>query len=174
MRSFMVDNQRFSELDELLILFIEPMARNVKEIMGTAPKYQNRDLNSMFQFISEQQKSQQKSSYGFILVPEKPGRFFFVYQHVGAPKPKHEYIVIRPDGFLFRDRTFSRIEDLIGGWKQMESQKMQQQRQMQKASSHQQQQGGPQMHPSRQNMLNGSGGRGGPPMHSQHHHDRRR
>jgi transcription elongation factor SPT6 len=107
----------------MIILYIEPMARNVREITNLKPpKYQDCSLDAMKKTISTYTETQKRSTYGFILARDKPGSFYFVYQHVGS-RPKYEYVTVRPEGFVFRNKIFKRVEELIGGFKKMEQQK---------------------------------------------------
>lgn len=109
-------------------MYVEAMARYVKDIVSLkAPKFQSCTLEEMRRTISASTDTQRKSAYGFILCPEKPGSFYFVYQHVGSTsRPKSEIVLVRPNGFVFREKTYKRVEDLVNGFKKMEQEKARQ------------------------------------------------
>ena len=121
---YAIETTKFSELDELLIHFIEPMTRNVRLITELPQKFQKKDLESMLRYVTQQSNLQRKSAYGFILVPDKPGRFYFCFHHFGGSRPKYEYVIVRPDGFNFREKTYVRLEKMIDEFKHVEQKKM--------------------------------------------------
>ncbi|KAJ3397930.1 Transcription elongation factor spt6 [Lobulomyces angularis] len=123
-KGFMVNDQKFSELDELLIHYIEPMSRNVREITENIKFQKNKNLEETKAYIREQTKLIKRTVYGLIPVENRPGKFYFVYQHYGGnPIPKYEPISVRSEGFFFREKLFKRLEDLIVGFKKMEIEK---------------------------------------------------
>ena len=74
--SYIINEIEYSELDEVLNLFIEPMARRVKDLT-TYRKFLTKDVFSLCSWISNQTKQTKRSSYGIGFCQEKPGYFWY-------------------------------------------------------------------------------------------------
>jgi hypothetical protein len=73
-------------------------------------------------FVEEQANTLKRSAYGFIMIPDKPGSFYLVFKHPTNSR-KHEYVNIKPTGYLFRKKMFPKIEDLLDYFKTSEAEK---------------------------------------------------
>ncbi len=70
--------------------------------------------------MTQQCNVTRRSAYGFITNRQKPGYFYLVYRHP-QNTAKHEPIQPRFDGFIFRNKKFRTLEELIVYFKKEEA-----------------------------------------------------
>lgn len=118
---YSVEGQKFNELEELLITYLEPLIRNVKEITDSQ-KFKSKQRAEMLEIIRQQSEVTRRSSYG-ICPSDHPTKFYFVYHNLGGSRPHHEHIIVKAEGFLFREKTYHRLVDMTDGFKRGEVKK---------------------------------------------------
>lgn len=167
---FSIDNAKFTELDELLITYLEPLIRNVKEITE-CPKFKNIERNHMLGSIQQQSEVSRRSSYG-ICPSQFPTKFYFVYHNVGGSRPRYDHVIVKPEGFLFRDKVYPRIVDMTDGFKRSETQRAKEAKKKQTGTSQSQQ---PRRHEHQHRSSGGgrSGHQSGSGQSRQSHHSHR-
>ena len=133
-RALYIAGDRFDDLDEVVARYIEPMAELVREVLSN-PKYRRgskEELSKCFGSIpavcgsntmslanlvkDEKRQNPSRIPYLFGLSTELPGRISLHYQP--GSKTRVEYIKLGPDGFLFRERRFSSLRELMIWFKQ--------------------------------------------------------
>jgi transcription elongation factor SPT6 len=112
-----IDNRKFGELDELLVVYLDPLIRNVREVLECA-KFSGRERNAMLGVLKGDTETFRKSSYG-ICGSEDPLKFYFCYCNVGG-RGKYDHLIVRPEGFMFRERVYGRVSEVIVGFKKGE------------------------------------------------------
>jgi transcription elongation factor SPT6 len=118
---YSINSKKFSELDELLQVYVDPLIVNYREIVDS-PKFSNRERNAMLLYVAEQASLNRRSSYG-ISPSDNPLKFYFVYHNVGG-HAHYEHLIVKPEGFLFRDKVYSRVIGVINGFKKGEEAKV--------------------------------------------------
>ncbi|KAL5034776.1 Transcription elongation factor spt6 [Batrachochytrium dendrobatidis] len=116
-----IDKQAFTEIDQIIAEYIEPMTRRIAQVMNH-DKFKRKSLDDMFVYVSEQMAVLKRSAYGFIVVPHKPGMFYLVFRHP-QNRPHHDYVIVQPDGLLFRKVKFQSIDDLLAYFKKTEAER---------------------------------------------------
>ncbi|KAI8995001.1 SH2 domain-containing protein [Pilobolus umbonatus] len=108
----------FEDLDELIVTYIESVARKVEELMEH-PKFVaggNRVLNDHLLRLT--QANPKMSAYGFCL-SEKPGYFDLGFK-INLRNPPMRWVVrVLPDGYRLREVLYPQVDDLINGFKHM-------------------------------------------------------
>lgn len=116
-----INSIKYTEIDQIIAEYIDPMSRRISMIIEHA-KYNRRPVHEMFRFLEEQSRAIKRTAYGFIISPNDPGSFLICYKHPNN-SPKKEIIVIRPNGYEFRNKLFSNLDKLLEFFKYDESQK---------------------------------------------------
>ncbi|ORX55479.1 transcription elongation factor Spt6 [Piromyces finnis] len=112
-----VNDTEFTELDELVVVYVEPMARWAEEMMNH-PKYKKGTLDDINDYLAVQTKNKPNmAAYAFCITHRKPGYFYLAYKFNSNDRPKHEYIQLQPNGFIFRKTTYSSVDEIIRAFK---------------------------------------------------------
>jgi len=112
-----VNNSKFSELDELVVIYVEPMARWAEEMMHH-PKYKMGTLDEINDYLATQtQNNPNMAAYAFCIAHNRPGNFYLAYKFNLNDRPRHEYVQLQPNGFYFRRKTYSSVNDIIREFK---------------------------------------------------------
>ncbi|KAJ2991544.1 Transcription elongation factor spt6 [Globomyces sp. JEL0801] len=120
-----IDNLQFSEIDQIIAEYIEPMIRKASELIDH-PKYQRKTLNEMYDYVNEQSSVLKRSAYGFIISQDKQmeaGTFLLVFRHPNN-RPRKEIIRVHPSAFEFRSKRFKEINQLLDYFKTSEAEKV--------------------------------------------------
>ncbi|KAJ3413177.1 Transcription elongation factor spt6 [Chytridiales sp. JEL 0842] len=121
-RVLTIDGKNYDDLDEIIAMYIEPIAQNFNDAMSHS-KFRRMPRSDMYRWIENQCTSQKRSVYGIIICQEKPGTLYLVYQHPGN-RVKHEYMTVTPDGFGFRGTVFKKLDQAFDAFKKMEAKKV--------------------------------------------------
>jgi len=112
-----IGDQSYSDLDEIVAMYIEPRVEFAKEMMSHR-KFQDMTEKEAKEFaIAEKDKDAKTIPYMLSASHEYPGRFVLTYS-TRQKYAKWEYIMIMQDGFKFRSKIFERTEDLLQWFKQ--------------------------------------------------------
>lgn len=115
-QGYAITTLKFSELDELLVTYLDPLIRNTSELFS-CPKYAaNRDKESMAAYLSHTSTS--RTMYG-ICPSKSPSYYYFMWCHVGG-RVKSDVVKVLPGGFEFRGVVYDTVEGMIGGFKRDE------------------------------------------------------
>ncbi|CAO3647097.1 unnamed protein product [Mucor fragilis] len=122
-----IGNQTFEDLDELIVTYVEAVARKVEELMSH-PKYQpggTRALNEHLTALT--QANPKMSAYGFCQ-SEKPGYFDLGFKLSIRGPPMRWVVRVLPDGYRLRDVSYAQVDDLINGFKHIQQAEAQKQK----------------------------------------------
>ncbi|KAI9470095.1 MAG: SH2 domain-containing protein [Benjaminiella poitrasii] len=111
-----IGHYTFEDLDELIVTYIEAVARKVEELMAH-PKYRPGGIRALNEHLTAQTQANPKmSAYGFCQ-SEKPGYFDLGFK-VSIRSPPMRWVVrVLPDGYRLRDVSYPQVDDLINGFK---------------------------------------------------------
>jgi transcription elongation factor SPT6 len=116
-KRFEVNGTEFSELDEVVVIYVEPMARWAEEMINH-PKFKKGNLDEINTILDERTRNNPKmAAYQFCIAYKKPGYFYLAYKFNYDDRPKHEYVQLQPNGFVFRKKNFSSVDDIIKEFK---------------------------------------------------------
>lgn len=125
----LIDELEFQELDQIIAEWIEPIIKRIKKLT-THTKFQRKSisqmsifLNNAADYLTEQARTLKRSAYGFI-PSDQPGMYYLIYKHVNNSR-KMEHVLVKPEGFLFRQKMFPNVDALLGYFKTDEAQKAQ-------------------------------------------------
>ncbi|KAI8645252.1 SH2 domain-containing protein [Parasitella parasitica] len=122
-----IGNQTYEDLDELIVTYVEAVARKVEELMSH-PKYQpggTRVLNEHLTALT--QANPKMSAYGFCQ-SEKPGYFDLGFKLSIRGPPMRWVVRVLPDGYRLRDVSYAQVDDLINGFKHIQQAEAQKQK----------------------------------------------
>ncbi|KAJ2962458.1 hypothetical protein NQZ79_g2382 [Umbelopsis isabellina] len=145
-----IGDQIFEDLDELIVTYVEAIAKKVDELMAHH-KYKAGGLPQLYDFLTSATMANPKmSAYGFCM-DEKAGYFDLAFKLNAKASPSRWLVKVLPNGYRLQNTSYPNVADLINGFKRIQLSKNNQKQQ-------QQQQRPPQARPSR----------GGPPptMHA--------
>ncbi|KAG4101878.1 transcription elongation factor Spt6 [Neocallimastix lanati (nom. inval.)] len=112
-----VNNTQFSELDELVVVYVEPMARWAEEMMQNL-RYKKGTLDEINDYLDEKTRAEPKmAAYAFCIAHKRPGNFYLAYKFNINDRPKHEYVQLQPNGYLFRKKSYSNVDEIIRDFK---------------------------------------------------------
>jgi len=112
-----INGTEFSELDELIVVYVEPMQRWAEEMMKH-PKYKKGTLDDINDYLAEQtQNKPNMAAYAFCIAHKRPGNFYLAYKFNINDRPKHEYVQLQSNGYLFRKKTYSSVNEIIREFK---------------------------------------------------------
>ncbi|KAI7905581.1 SH2 domain-containing protein [Cokeromyces recurvatus] len=101
-----IGNYTFEDLDELIVTYIEAVARKVEELMAH-PKYRPGGIRALNDHLTAQTQANPKmSAYGFKLSVRGP--------------PMRWVVRVLPDGYRLRDVSYPQVDDLINGFKHIQ------------------------------------------------------
>lgn len=112
-----VNDSSFSDLDELVVVYVEAMARWADDMMSH-PKYRKGTLDEINDYLTVQtQNNPNMAKYAFCIAHKRPGNFYLAYKFNINERPKHEYVQLQPNGFIFRKKTYSSVNEIIKEFK---------------------------------------------------------
>ncbi|KAI8366759.1 SH2 domain-containing protein [Radiomyces spectabilis] len=110
----------FEDLDELIVTYIEAIARKVEELMSH-PKYRVGGLDALQEYLASLTKANPKmSAYGFCM-SEKAGYFDLAFKLSAHSPPMRWVVKVLPDGYRLRDTSYPTAGDLINGFKRLQA-----------------------------------------------------
>ncbi|KAG1465468.1 hypothetical protein G6F46_001768 [Rhizopus delemar] len=111
-----IGNQVFEDLDELIVTYIEAVARKVDEIMAH-PKYVPGGLRALNEHLTALTQANPKmSTYGFCQ-SEKAGYFDLGFKINIKGPPMRWVVKVLPDGYRLGEVSYPQVDDLINGFK---------------------------------------------------------
>ncbi|CAG8497998.1 3884_t:CDS:2, partial [Scutellospora calospora] len=117
-RKLEVENGKyiFSDLDELIVEYVETKARNVEHLVSH-PKFKPTE-DSLREFLNMSLTIKPtQSEYGFCLDTNTPGWFSFMFKLKPGTQIDTWTGAIRPDGYKLKDQIYPTVIDLINGFK---------------------------------------------------------
>ncbi|KAI8357781.1 SH2 domain-containing protein [Blakeslea trispora] len=122
-----IGDQTFEDLDELIVTYIEAVARKVEELMAH-PKYRPGGINALNEHLTALTQANPKmSAYGFCQ-SEKPGYFNLGFKLSIRGPPMRWVVRVLPDGYRLRDTPYPQVDDLINGFKRIQHAEAQRQK----------------------------------------------
>lgn len=119
-RTLVIGNNSFNEIDQILAEYIDPMTRRIAKLLDH-PKFQNKTLNEMYGFLNDQVLSLKRSAYGFIHA-NVASMFWLVVKHTRGSARKED-VELGAKGWVFRERVFGEVDDLLAFFKVSEAEK---------------------------------------------------
>lgn len=114
-----IGNQTFEDLDELIVTYVEAVARKVDELMAH-PKYLPGGIRALNDHLNTlTQVNPKMSAYGFCQ-SEKPGYFDLGFKLNLRSPPMRWVVKVLPDGYRLRDTSYPQVDDLINGFKRIQ------------------------------------------------------
>ena len=126
-RSLFIGNQRFDDLDEVIARYVDPLINFCKEVTSHAKYLSTITGKKDIELQLRKQKAQQPKRiiYGLSMIPEQPCNFLLSF--LPFETTYHEVFSISSSGFLFRDKKFASVDELLNFFKQDHMTKQQQQ-----------------------------------------------
>ncbi|KAG2212645.1 hypothetical protein INT47_000622 [Mucor saturninus] len=129
-----IGNQTFEDFDELIVTYVEAIARKVDELMAH-PKYQAGGIDALNRHLTALTQANPKmSAYGFCQ-SEKPGYFDLGFKLSLRGPPMRWVVRVLPDGYRLRDVSYPQVDDLINGFKHIQQAEAQRQKKRSMQSS---------------------------------------
>lgn len=118
-KTLCVGNYRYHDLDELIIMHVQSMARKVDE-MVSCEKFQQGNRRDVEKWLSAYTNARPTQSvYAFCFDHKRPGYFLLSYM-LGANQPiKDLHVKVLPNGFEFMKSAFPNVQGVINGFKTM-------------------------------------------------------
>lgn len=118
-KTLCVGNYRYHDLDELIIMHVQSMARKVDE-MVSCEKFQQGNRRDVEKWLSAYTNARPTQSvYAFCFDHKRPGYFLLSYM-LGANQPiKDLHVKVLPNGFEFMKSAFPNVQSVINGFKTM-------------------------------------------------------
>lgn len=118
-RTLQIGQYRYSDLDELIIMHVQSMARKVDE-MGTCEKFQKGNRKDVEKWLSAYTNARPTQSvYAFCFDHRRPGYFFLCYM-LGANQPiKELHVKVLPNGYELLKNAYTDVQSLTNGFKMM-------------------------------------------------------
>ncbi|KAL0092952.1 SH2 domain-containing protein [Phycomyces blakesleeanus] len=115
-----IEDTVFEDLDELIVTYVEAVARKVEELMAHS-KYQAGGIEALEERLAATTRANPKmSAYGFCL-SEKAGYFDLGFKF-NANSPMMRWVIkVLPDGYRLRDTAHPSVDDLINGFKRRQA-----------------------------------------------------
>lgn len=122
-----IGSQTFEDLDELIVTYVEAIARKVEELMAH-PKYLAGGIDALNRHLTALTQANPKmSAYGFCQ-SEKPGYFDLGFKLSLRGPPMRWVVRVLPDGYRLRDVSYPQVDDLINGFKHIQQAEAQKQK----------------------------------------------
>ncbi|RCI04677.1 Transcription elongation factor spt6 [Rhizopus stolonifer] len=114
-----IGDQTFEDLDELIVTYIEAVARKVEELMAH-PKYRPGGTQALNEHLTALTQANPKmSAYGFCQ-SEKPGYFDLGFKLSVRGPPMRWVVRVLPNGYRLKDVSYPQVDDLINGFKHIQ------------------------------------------------------
>lgn len=110
--AFVVGDDKFEDLDELIASYLDPRIEKVSEVVAFR-KYFDGTESEVEARLKEERK-ETKIPYCIFASREKVGRFVLAYH---GKKMMKEYIMVRSDGLWYRKQCFDRPNDVMSYFK---------------------------------------------------------
>ncbi|KAI8584594.1 hypothetical protein K450DRAFT_217031 [Umbelopsis ramanniana AG] len=141
-----IGDQTFEDLDELIVTYVEAIAKKVDELMAHH-KYKAGGLSKLYDFLTSATMANAKmSAYGFCM-DEKAGYFDLAFKLNAKASPTRWLVKVLPNGYRLQNTSYPNVTDLINGFKRIQlsknNQKQQQQQQQQRPPQGRSSRGGP-------------------------------
>ena len=129
-RTLQVGKDKYSDLDELIIMHIQAMARKVDEMVAS-DKFQKGSRADVEKWLTSYTEANGRSTYAFCFDHKRPGSFLLCFKT--SPKTKVEtwHARVIPNGFELMGNQYPDVVSLCNGFKKIFSSQMSQSRQQQ-------------------------------------------
>ncbi|KAL9533186.1 Transcription elongation factor [Sphaerulina musiva] len=116
-RTLKVGKYSYSDLDELIVLHVQAMAKKVDE-MTNDERFQNGTKEQTEQWLTTYTEANPKRSmYAFCLNRSYPGYFYLCFKAGYAAPPAHWAVKVIPQGFELRNNKYPDVRALKNGFK---------------------------------------------------------
>jgi transcription elongation factor SPT6 len=117
-KQLIVNGEPYEDLDEILARFVQPMAAHARDLISFR-YFRNAEggkRDVMEEYLKEERKNNDKKIHYFISASlEFPGKFLLSYYP--GRKVVHEYVTVTPEGFRYRGKVFSSVNQLFRWFK---------------------------------------------------------
>lgn len=110
-KTLVVAGQKFSEIDEIIAQYVEPLFRKIYTIQ-TSSKFKRLNSAQLKRYLTEQSNSSGTLAYGFIHADNAPGRFIAMHKLPNSD-PVSESLYATNKYLGFRKKQFPNIEAVI-------------------------------------------------------------
>ena len=116
-RLLKIGDVTFSDLDEIVTFFVDPMAKFVRDALGHV-KFRLGAKEELEQYVSREMMANPKRiPYVFGLSRNPPGRLHLIYQLGTNRMAQSEFITITNKGYKFRGMIYNDLTALIAAFK---------------------------------------------------------
>lgn len=118
-RTLQIGPYRYTDLDELVIMHVQSLARKVDE-MSASEKFQKGNRKDVEKWLSAYTNARPTQSvYAFCFDHRRPGYFFLCYM-LGANQPiKELHVKVLPNGYELLKNAYTDVQSLTNGFKMM-------------------------------------------------------
>jgi transcription elongation factor SPT6 len=118
-KQLIIDKETYEDLDEIIARYVTPMAQFARELINFR-YFRNAEGGKkelMEGYLNAARQEQPNKIHYFVAASrERPGKFILSY----LPRTKciHEYITVTPEGYRYRQRIFSSVNQLFKWFKE--------------------------------------------------------
>lgn len=114
-RRLRLKDRTYSDLDEISVHFVQPVMEHSKKIIEH-PKFSDKPMEVIEKELQqEKQKNPKSIPYRIGLYAKYPGRFLILF--MPNKRMKKQGVSVSPDGYVFNQRTFGSITQLLNSFK---------------------------------------------------------
>jgi transcription elongation factor SPT6 len=118
-RILQVGKYRYSDLDELIIMHVQAMARKVDEMIRS-DKFQKGNKAEVEKWLTAYTDANPKRSiYAFCFDHKRPGYFLLCFKTSQRSPVETWYVKVIPNGFEIRNSSYADVPSLCNGFKKM-------------------------------------------------------
>ncbi|KAI3650058.1 hypothetical protein MP228_005690 [Amoeboaphelidium protococcarum] len=116
-----IENEKFSDLDEIKSFYINPMVRNL-QVAQKHPKYRAMSRDDVEVLVEQEiQINPQRVPYFMCLANDKPGKLYLIYKLGSGHNVLSETITCINVGYRFRGVVYKGIQEAINAFKTVSS-----------------------------------------------------
>jgi hypothetical protein len=111
-----IGNEEFSDLDEIHAVFVEPMARYVKDLMNF-PKFTRGTKLDLETHVDREMMANPKRIPYILGFSDVPGKFLLIYKTSSKDRTHSDSVIVTHDGFKYRNMIYKDIPHVIQAFK---------------------------------------------------------
>ncbi|KAK7206919.1 transcription elongation factor spt6 [Myxozyma melibiosi] len=114
-----IDNEKYSDLDELIFMHVQAKARKVEEMMNSEKFQQGTREDVEAWLTTYTQANTRRSNYAFCLDRKHPGYFELCFKAGQNSKVVTWPVKVIPNGFQLKKAVYPSVQELCNGFKMM-------------------------------------------------------
>uniref|UniRef100_A0A7S3FDB2 S1 motif domain-containing protein n=1 Tax=Prasinoderma singulare TaxID=676789 RepID=A0A7S3FDB2_9VIRI len=112
-----VDGMEYSDLDELMAHHIEPVVQRIKDAINYRKFMKLTTKTEVDQRLLDQKRQNPAMVAYCFALPGGDRSGLLMLAYVLNQNPRHEYITLTPRGFTYRERNYSKLDDVVKEFK---------------------------------------------------------